>query len=167
MSIVGNMVGCYSPMGKTFIIEDANGNEFTAVCVDQEQIFTATDNDVREGFVYAGDTGVSTGTKNIPAYRTTQKMSLIFPGEAFSIKLSQYDQYNYTQLQCIIVRYGEEGDRRAANKIVIGDNVYAVNSSSVLSNVTKNVETKSIDLNITNDTEDMQAVYLFTYREEI
>ena len=51
MSIIGNMAGCYSPMGKTFIIEDENGNEITGVVTEQEQIFTATDNDVREGLI--------------------------------------------------------------------------------------------------------------------
>ena len=34
MKIVGNVVGCYSPMGKSFIIADENGNEMTGVVVD-------------------------------------------------------------------------------------------------------------------------------------
>lgn len=62
MSIIGNMVGCYSPMGKTFILQDENGNEITGVIVDQETVFNATPNDVREGKVFAGDEGVKTGT---------------------------------------------------------------------------------------------------------
>ena len=75
--ISGNMVGSYSQMGKTFILMDENGNEITGVVVDQETVFTATDNDVREGFVYAGDSGVSTGTKNIPSYHTTEGFKLV------------------------------------------------------------------------------------------
>lgn len=165
--ISGNMVGSYSQLGKTFIITDADGNELTGVVVGQETVFTATDNDVREGFVYASDNGVSTGTKNIPAYRTTQKMELFFPGESFSINLSKYDKYDYTQLQCIIAKFNSEEDRAAANRVVIEDHVYLVNSSTPISDVTKNEETKSIDLNIINDGEDIQAVYLFTYKEEV
>ena len=65
MKIVGNMVGCYSPMGKTFIIEDESGNELTGVVVDSQVLFTAVDSDVRKGKVYASDNGVSTGTLEV------------------------------------------------------------------------------------------------------
>ena len=46
----------------TFIIEDSAGNQLTGVVVDEFTLFTATDEDVKEGKVYAGDSGVSTGT---------------------------------------------------------------------------------------------------------
>lgn len=62
MKIVGNMVGMYNPLGKTFILTDENSNEYVGVVVDSEVIFTATDSDVLEGKVYASDHGVSTGT---------------------------------------------------------------------------------------------------------
>ena len=38
--IIGNMVGSYSSMGKTYIIEDGDGNEFVGVVVDSEVVFT-------------------------------------------------------------------------------------------------------------------------------
>jgi len=63
--ISGNMVGAYSAIGKTFILVDENGTELTGVVVDKEIIFTATDNDVRSGKVYASSDGVSTGTLNV------------------------------------------------------------------------------------------------------
>ena len=62
MKIVGNMVGCYSPMGKTFIIEDENGNEITGIVVDQETVFTATAADIVKGKVAGTDDGVVIGT---------------------------------------------------------------------------------------------------------
>jgi hypothetical protein len=62
MKIIGNMVGCYSPMGKTFIIQDDNGNEFTGIVVDQETIFTATAEDIKCGKVAGTDDGVVIGT---------------------------------------------------------------------------------------------------------
>lgn len=65
MKIVGNMVGCYSPLGKTFILEDESGNEFAGVVVDSEVVFTAVDSDVIKGKVYASNEGVSTGTLEI------------------------------------------------------------------------------------------------------
>ena len=63
--ISGNMVGSYSSLGKTFIIQDEDGNEITGVVVDSEVIFTATDSDVRAGKVYASNDGVSIGTLEV------------------------------------------------------------------------------------------------------
>ena len=62
--IIGNMVGGTAPL-KTIKIVDEENNEIIGVVVDSEVIFNATDNDVREGKVYAGDHGVSTGTLKI------------------------------------------------------------------------------------------------------
>ena len=63
--ISGNMVGSYSSLGKTFILQDEDGNEITGVVVDSEIIFTATDSDVRAGKVYASNDGVSIGTLDV------------------------------------------------------------------------------------------------------
>ena len=63
--ISGNMVGSYSQLGKTFILEDADGNELMGVVVGSEMLFTAEDSDVRKGKVYASDNGVSIGTLEI------------------------------------------------------------------------------------------------------
>ena len=168
MSISGNLVGSYSQIGKTFIIEDSDGNEITAVVVDQETVFTATDNDVREGYVYAGDSGVSVGSKNIPAYITTQESALIFPGENFSIVLEYHNKYDYTQLQGIIAKFNTSfWDSVATDKIVLNNNVYAVNSTDIVANVTKNDITKSIDFNIVNDTDEIYIIHYFTYKEEV
>lgn len=62
MKIVGNMVGCYSPMGKTFILEDENGNEVTGIVVDQEVVFTATAADIVAGKTAGTEDGVVVGT---------------------------------------------------------------------------------------------------------
>lgn len=62
MSIVGNMVGCYSPIGQTFIIQDEDGAQFTGVVVDQLTVFDAVPSDVTEGKTFASDDGVLVGT---------------------------------------------------------------------------------------------------------
>ena len=67
MAIFGNMIGGVAPL-KTVLLVDENGNEILGVAVDKEVIFTATDNDVKKGLVYAGDKGVSIGTRYIPLY---------------------------------------------------------------------------------------------------
>ena len=166
--ISGNMVGSYSQIGKTFILMDENGNEITGVCVDNPVVFTAGDNDVREGMVYASDSGVSTGTKNIPIYRTWAGSKMIKPGGSFSITLSQYDQYDYTVFQCMIslIDMSDVNNSVATSMISIKDCVYEVNSTVKLADVSKNSKTKSIDLNINNDSKNYYCIYYFTYREE-
>ncbi len=167
--ISGNMVGSYSQMGKTFIIQDEAGNEITGVIVDQKTMFTAHDNDVREGMIYASDCGVSTGTKDIPAYRTTAGSAIIDPGANFSIQMSDYNKYDYTVFQCMIslVNFDDMNNSVNTSMIALNDGVYQVNSIEKLASVSKNTETLSIDLNITNDTENYYVIYYFTYREEV
>lgn len=63
--ICGNIVGGSSGFAKTYLLEDESGNQFTGVLVDELTIFTATDEDVIEGKIYAGDKGVSTGMLKI------------------------------------------------------------------------------------------------------
>ena len=165
--IYGNMVGGGSAPLKTLILEDESGNTMTGVVVGSEVIFTATDNDVRQGMVYASDNGVSIGTKDIPIYRTTAGSRVITAGQAFSIPLSGFDKYDYTKLQCIITRFNtNSSDSVYADKVVINDAVYQTGSTEKISNVTKNVKNKSIDLNITNNTETNYYIRYFTYREE-
>lgn len=65
MIIAGNMVGCYSKLGKTFIFVDKDGNEVVGVLAEKEEILTATDEDVRKGKVYASDNGISVGTLDV------------------------------------------------------------------------------------------------------
>ena len=164
--ILGNSVGAFG-FPKTYVLTDENGTEFTATYVESETIFTATDSQVAEGFIYAGDSGVSTGTREFLAYRTVAASCGILPGESFSIPLEKYDQYNYTKFQCIIAKYNTTSSNSVeADRIAIGDNVYAVNSTEVLANITKNTDTKSIDLNIVNDTDDFYIIHYFTYKEE-
>jgi DUF2075 family protein len=63
--ISGNMVGGTAPI-KTIKIIDNNNNEYVGVIVGSEVIFTATDDDVVKGKVYAGDNGVSVGVLELP-----------------------------------------------------------------------------------------------------
>ena len=62
MKIVGNMIGCYSPMGKTMILVDENGNELTGIVVDQETILTATAADIVAGKTAGTEDGIVVGT---------------------------------------------------------------------------------------------------------
>jgi hypothetical protein len=147
MSIVGNMAGCYSPMGKTFIITDENGNELTGVITDQEQIFTATDNDVREGFVYASDAGISTGTKDIPSYYTRCGHKFVLAGKQVTLTAPEY---NYKNLMITISTYDTSVDKSVVpTHISVGNEIYAVGNSTKLSDITVDADNGLIDFGIT------------------
>ena len=162
--ISGNMVGSYSQMGKTFTLVDESGNEIVGVVVDQETVFTAHDNDVREGMVYASDEGVSTGSKVIPAYHTTEGYKLISAGEVF--KLDNFEYYNYTKLQVMICAFNSSiSNSVATEKVSIDGKVYNTGSVDVIAQVTTHDDNKSINLNITNSGTLPCVMRYFTYKE--
>jgi len=166
MSVIsGNMVGGAAPL-RTLILTDESGNELVGVVTENAQVFNATPADVRINKTFVSDNGIETGENTI-TYRTWQGTKLILSGQEFSIPLDLYDQYNYTKLQCIVTKYSSNADdRMAATKIILNDGVYNVGSSVMLAEVTKNASTKSIDFNITNDTNDIYMIHYFTYKEE-
>ena len=63
MSIIyGNIVGGGSGLGKTYLLEDNDGNQFTGILVDELTVFTATAEDIKIGKVAGTDSGIVTGT---------------------------------------------------------------------------------------------------------
>ena len=167
MVIYGNPVGG-AMNSKTFMLKvNGSDKEIAAVVVDEEKVFDATENDVRKGMTFASNSGVKVGTKDIPAYRTKQGVVGIKPNESFSILLKDYTQYDYTKLQCLISKFNTSiDDSVSVDRVVIEDNVYTVNSTEVLSTVTKDATTGSIKLNIINDTNNNYLLRYFTFREE-
>ena len=168
MIIYGNPVGG-ALNAKTYELEfNGSDDKIVAVVVDEEKMFDATVNDVRTGKKFATNSGYAVGMKDIPAYRTQQGIVGIKPGESYSIELSDHSQYDYTKLQCLISKFNTSfDDSTAVDKVVIGDNVYPVNSTTALATVTKDDATKSIKLNITNDANTVYLLRYFTYREEV
>lgn len=168
MSIIGNMAGCYSPIGKTFTLVDENNNEITGVIVDQEVVFTASDNDVREGMVYASDAGVSEGTKVIPAYHTVEGYRIITNGSVATIPntLTRVDGYDYTKLQAMICLFNTNETKSVSTiKVAINNYVYNVQSIEAVSEVIKNHESKIVNLGVTNDSGSIWILRYFMYKE--
>lgn len=166
MAFYGNPVGgfCYP---KTYILTDENGTELaTGVVVGEKTVFNATPADVKIDKVFASDEGVQTGT-DTKTYRTKIGTKCILNGESLSIPLEDYDGYNYTKFTAMIASFNTTcSDSTSVNKISVNDAVYNVNSTVKLSDVTKNALTKSIDLNIVNNTGNTCVIYYSTYREE-
>jgi hypothetical protein len=164
--IYGNTIGGVAPVN-VFELELEDGTVLNGVVAEEAPEITATANDVRLGKTAILSDGVVKGQKRIPAYETTRSSRLILPNKQFSIPLEDYDLYDYTQFQCLIAKRNTSIlDSVEVNRIGMSNSIYMVNSQDVLSNITKNSTTKSIDLNITNDTEDMYYIHYFTFKEE-
>jgi hypothetical protein len=163
--INGNMVGGTAPI-KTVKIVDENGNEILGVVTESEVVFTATDNDVRTGAVYASDNGISTGVNDIPAYHTSEGKRLITAGSKFVIPLPKNKQYDYTALQVMICIYNTNiSNSYAVDRVGIENNMFATESTEVIATITKDVDNQQINLGITNDTQNKFILRYFTYKE--
>lgn len=165
--ISGNMVGGGAAPLKTLILTDENGNELFGVVTGSEQILTANAlTDIREGVVAVTDKGIETGSAIIPNYETSTGKKVITSGKEFKITLTVNNMYDYTELQCIICPFNSTTDKSvSAEKVVIDNCLYNSNSDSVVSTITKNVGTKSIDFNFTNTTNNMYIIRYFTYKK--
>lgn len=165
MGLYGNPSGGFG-MPKMIEVVDGVGNTLIGTVTDSEVNLDATREDVKIGKIFASNDGIQEGI-DTRTYRVVFASYLILPGEDYSISLPEYERYNYTQFNAMISKFNTTiDDSTAIEKIVLNDCVYNVNSTIALSTITKNQETKSIDLNITNDTEDIYVVYIATYKEE-
>lgn len=166
MAIYGNTVGGFAPI-KVIQLELEDGTVLEGVVAEEVPVIDATPKDVMLGKTAILSSGIVTGEREFLSYRTTRSSKLILPGMSFSIQLSDYDKYDYTQFQCVIAkRNTSTTDSVEVDRVGLYNNIYATNSTEVMSSITKNTNNKSIDLNITNNTEDMYYIHYFTFKEE-
>ena len=161
------MVGGISTLGKTFILTDETGLELVGVVTDKEVVFTANaETDVREGVVVATAEGIVTGGKVIPAYHTTHGARVIAPKGQISVQIADQNCYDYTVLHGMVCTYNTNlTNSVATEQVVLYDQVFPVQSTVAVSNVTKNHETKSIVLGLSNDTTKPKIFRYITYKE--
>lgn len=166
MGILGNASGGFG-FPKSFVITDDSGNELTAVVTDEVKVFDATPSDVRMNKIFASENGIQTGENTI-TYITTAGYQIFAPNSNISINLSERNKYNYDLFQCMIclADLGNINNSVAAKMIAVNNGVYEVNSAIKIADISKNSESKSIDFNITNNSENYYLVYFFTYCQE-
>lgn len=153
---------------KVFILRDEAGNQVVGVLASTETVLTATVQDIRKGETAVTEEGMVVGEKIIPAYHTHEGTKLIMPNKEMVINFSAFDipYYDYTKLQAIICVYNTTISNSVnADKVSINDKVYNVNSTEVLSSVTKRIEDKTISFGIVNELEKPCVVRYFTYKE--
>lgn len=135
----------------TYILVDEEGNELAGVLLDEEVVLTATPNDIRLGTTAVTEAGVTEGEKEIPNYLAEEGKRVIKSGDRLDIPLHS-EMCEYTYLQAIVCVYNTNTSNSvSAEKVVIGDNVYAVSSTEVLSTVTVDSDSQTIKLGLIND----------------
>ena len=150
----------------TYILVDEEGNELPAVFVENEMRFNATANDIRKGTVAVTDSGVTEGTKEIPAYHTEEGRRVVKPGESLDIPMYS-DQCQYTKLQVIVCSYlNDADDSVSAEMVVVNDKLYAVGSTEILAEVSVDADNQTIKLGITNTSETSLIIRYMTIKEE-
>lgn len=159
--------GSYEPEDQTYILVDEDGNEIAGVLLDEEVDLTATPNDIRLGTTAITDAGVTEGEKEIPNYLAEEGKRVIKSGDQLDIPL--YSEIcEYTHLQAIICVYNTSTSNSvAANKVVIGDNVYAVGSTDVLATVTVDTNSQTIKLGLFNDSDSSLVVRYTIIKEDV
>lgn len=163
--LYGNATGGFG-IPKMVEIIDGNGNTLVGTVTDSAVVFDATREDVKVGKMFASNDGVQEGI-DTKTYRTIHASRAILPGESFSIPLEDNDMYNYTKFQAIIANFNTTiADSISVSKISFNNSVYNVSSTIKLSDVTKSVSTKSINLNIMNDTSNEYIIHYALYKEE-
>lgn len=148
---------------QTYILIDDFGHEVTAVVSGGPVTLDATPNDIRLGKTAATTYGVTTGEKEIPAYYVTEGHKVILSGQSFSVRVSKYD---YTKMQALTCKFnGSMLSSVETDKVSIESKVYPVNSTDVISMVVIDHESKSIDLGITNESDEPYILRFFSYKE--
>lgn len=149
-----------------YILVDEEGNEYPAVVVEEETVFDATANDIREGKVAATEDGVTIGTKEIPAYITTEGVQIVRAGNPIIIKPKD-NKYDYTKLLAVVCAYNTSlANSVAVEMSCINDKVYQASSIEVLSEVFIDADSQTINLGLTNDGAESIIVRYITYKEE-
>ena len=149
-----------------YILVDENGNETPAIYVDSEVLLTANSNDIRAGKTAVTEDGVTEGTKDIPAYHTTEGIKIVTAGSPYIIELTE-GRHKYTKFQALICRFNTSAsDSVASEKVVINDNVYEVGYTVSISLVTSDDSNSIIDLGISNSGDTISVLRYFTYKEE-
>lgn len=152
----------------TIVLQDEAGYEVVAVLTDEPVTLTATENDIRMGTTAVTNFGVTEGTKVIPSYHIREGYKIVTPGS--TVFLTNQDNtvndYDYTKMQAMICLFNaNEADSVSTTKVSINDGVYNVQSTELLSSVTKNHESKNVEFGITNDSSSMWILRFFMYKE--
>lgn len=159
--ICGNKVGGGSSE-KTYIITNQDESiSLIAVAVDELTVFDAKCNDVASGKKFVGDGGISIGTNDVPLCRDISGVHEVYPDVEVLLILDKNDMWDYSYLQGFITT---KADPYNVVMLIMDDAVYR--NGQKVADVKKNKDNKSIEFNITNDSDEIYLLHYFICKEE-
>lgn len=148
---------------KSFIIADNEGNEVSAVLVDDEVVVTATAGDIRKGKTALSYDGLVVGTCEDFTCYFAEGYVTIPNGERFVIP---HEYYDYDNFQAVVCRFNTNvANSVGVIKVALNNSVYDVQSTEPISAIVKDDVNKCIDLGIVNDTGNTCIIRYFIHKE--
>ena len=133
-----------------------------------DQTYSADSENAQSGKAVAEAISKIGGGKGIASIEKTSTSGLI---DTYTITYtddttSTFELTNGKEITDISIGY-ISSDSAETMAITINDSVFSATNYNKLSDITKNIDTKSIDLNITNNSDNIYSIRYFTYREEM
>ena len=148
----------------SYVLANADGTQkiYAQLSSKDPITLTATENDIRLGSTAITNEGYTEGSKDIPAYHTRTGAKIIQAGSEVTITIPRYD---YSELQVTLANFNTDiYDSVEVVSSSIEDSVYEAKSTTKLSDITLDDNTKTINLGITADVK--SVLRYFTMKEE-
>ena len=146
-----------------YIIVDEAGNQLNATFTEQAVIADATANDIRIGKTAITESGLITGTKEIPVYYSNYGYKLLSANKEATLFLPRY---NYKNLLVTISTYNTSREQSLnVTYISIDNGMYAIGNNTKLSDITIDEEKQQIKFGITVNEKSILRYFVIT--EEI
>ena len=159
-TIIGNVVGSSSTINVVQLVCE-DGTVLEGIVAAERPNIDATAKDIRRGKTAITQYGVTEGEADMAGLMSSS--CDVTSGEPLSIYLPDNNRYNYTTFQCVVVL---QRDNAVIKYFSINDAVYSVETATKVSDITKNADTKSIDFNIVNESEDIYTIIYVVNRDD-
>lgn len=149
----------------SYVLSNADGSHkiYAQLSSKEPVTLTAEANDIRANTTAITNTGYTEGTKDIPAYFSSYGHKLITEGKEATLTIHEAD---YKNLMVTISPFNSSYDKSTAIKYVSAeDSMYEANSTTKLSDITKDTENETIHLGIT--VPELSILRYFVVREEV
>lgn len=149
----------------SYVLTNANGTKkvFAQLSSKDPITLTATENDIRQNTSAITNTGYTEGTKEIPSYYSSYGYKFVLAGKEATLVIHEAD---YKNLMVTIAPYNSSAENSVAIKYASVDNsMYETNSTSKISNITKDTENEEIKLGVT--VSEKSVLRYFVVREEV
>ena len=148
----------------SYVLKASNGDRKYAQLSSRTPVtLTATANDIRQNTSAITNDGYIEGEKEIPAYHSITGQKIIPAGSSVTIYIPR--RYDYSELQATISNYNNSiTDSVEVVASTIENAIYEAKSTTKLADITIDINSQSIVLNVTADVK--SVLRYFSMKEE-